>query len=544
MANMTKHQKELEAKLFGQLNTSKEDLVRWENDPYLMDSATVIKFWQYIEKAPAVIIVGDYDCDGICASYILGKSIKNVHPKKTLSIRIPKRQAEGYGINAAILDEIKSKLPKDSLVVTVDNGIAAPGVLEDLKQSGYKVIITDHHALKEDGHIPEVDMVLDPAVEGVDDAFIGDYWCGAAVAFKLAEQVVSKSIVKELEIYAGIATVADCMKLKEGNWGLVRKSIKSFRRGMAPMSLNELLIAMKQQPEYVNADTYGFYLGPAFNAAGRLFDDGPNTVLQYLFKPTDEGKKKIIEYNDKRKQLRDDEYELVKKAIEESNQINSCPIWVYVPHLHEGIVGILAGKVTEDYHVPAIVLTDSKEAGFLKGSARSVDEVHIFNYLCENDDLLFKFGGHAGAAGLTIEAKNLKELQKRQIKLNIDQTKTVERIFIDKEEIPDMLPIVEECMPFGEGNPNPYFAINIDKNSDNVKMVGEELNHLIIDKSRPSDGNYKITHFFHDPNDLHDKNNFLATGHISQSGFRGASYASFNTEFIEDIHTLDPELAK
>ncbi len=540
---MTRHQKELEKQLLGQLAVSNEDLDRWAKDPFLMDSATVLKFWDYIDKTSHVVIVGDYDCDGITASYIMSKAIKTKYPDKKCSIRIPKRHTEGYGINPAIISEIKEKVPKGGVIITVDNGIAAAPLLEDLKKSGYTVLLTDHHELGSN-KLPDVDMILNPTVDGHNEAFIGKYWCGAAVAYKLVEQVIPKPLAKEFECYAGLATIADCMKLTEGNWGLVKRSIEQFRRKTSPVALNELLIAMKQQPEYANEDTYGYYLGPAFNAAGRLFDDGPNLILQYLFAPNEARKNKIVEYNNERKSIRDSEYELVKEQIENTNQTNACPIWIYVPNLHEGIVGILAGMVTENYHVPAIVLTDSKEEGIYKGSARSIPDVNIFEYLQSNDSLLYKYGGHAGAAGLSIKKENLKALQQAQLKINRPTEKYhIPSMEIDKTEIPNMLDVVERFAPFGEGNPVPYFSIIIDMHSDKAKMVGSEQNHLIIDNSRKDDGGYKIMHFFHDPNELSDKNNFKAIGNIHLDGFRGMNYAAFNTEEIEDIHD-DRELGR
>ncbi len=540
---MTRHQKELEKQLLGQLAISSEDLDRWQKDPFLMDSATVLKFWDYVAKAPHIVIVGDYDCDGITASYIMSKAIKSKYPDKKCSIRIPKRHTEGYGINPSIISEIKEKVPKDGLIITVDNGIAAAPLLEDLKKSGYKVLLTDHHE-KGANKLPEVDMILNPAVDGCNEAFVGKYWCGAAVAYKIAEQVVSKPLAKEFEVYAGLATIADCMQLTEGNWGLVKRAISQFRRKTSPLALNELLTAMKQQPEYANEDTFGYYLGPAFNAAGRLFDDGPNIILQYLFSSNEQRRDQIVEYNNRRKDIRDQEYELVEEAIKAGNQQNSCPIWVYVPNLHEGIVGILAGMVTENYHVPAIVLTDSKEEGVYKGSARSIPEVNIFEYLVSNHDLLLKYGGHQGAAGLSIKAENLRALQRSQLHLSPQLTsKHIDSMAIEKDEIPQILDVVEKFSPFGEGNPVPYFSITVNVSEDHAKMVGADKNHLIIDNSRESDGGYKIMHFFHDPNELSDKNTFKAIGNIHLDGFRGSDYAAFNTEEIEDIHD-DRELGR
>ena len=547
---MSKHEEQLEKMLLGQLKITRADLQTWRTDPYLMDPTVVYRFWNYIENAPAVAIIGDYDCDGIYASYILGDAIKSRFPGKRLAIRIPKRHAEGYGINMTIVEELKAKLPKDALVITVDNGIAAANVLEELSNAGFKVIVTDHHEIGRNT-MPKAEMVLDPAVDGVNEAFNGAwYWCGAAVAYKLCEQVVSEEEAKKLAVYAGIATVADCMPLKEGNWGLVKKSMQTFRDKKAPEALNNLLQGMRQNPEYANAETFGFYLGPATNAAGRITDDGPKLILSYLFEPTQQKCDQIIAYNEARKQIRDAEYELVKEQIQKSNQENACPIWVAVPGLHEGIVGILAQKVTEEYGVPAIVMTTSSEdASLLKGSARSIQGVDIFQFLLKHSDLFTKFGGHEGAAGLTLPAENLEKAQKAQIDLNLQAIEEAkqEYIKISHEEIPILCPIVEEFAPYGEGNPVPEFVIDVDVALDNAELFGSERNHLKIDKTL--DG-YRIIHWFHEPNDLADKNNFELIGTISLDGFRGYDFASFNAREAVNIHNdiemgrPDPEEVK
>lgn len=544
---MTKHELELENALLGQLKITKDDLKTWNDDMYLMDSQTVYRFWQYIENAPAVAIVGDYDCDGICASYILGAAIKSKFPGKRTSIRIPKRKAEGYGLNPAIADEFINgtpatdkraaypPLPKDSLVITVDNGIAAAPVLEQLQNAGFKVIVTDHHELGTN-KLPKVDMIMDPAVDGICDAFNGRYWCGAAIAYKLSEQVIPMELADKLAVYAGLATIADCMPLKEGNWGLVKKAIRSFREKTSPEPLNQLLLGMRQQPEYANAETFGFYLGPAFNAAGRLHDDGPKLILSYLFKPDQEKCDRIISYNETRKKLRDAEYEKVKEQIINTNQQNNCPIWVAVSGLHEGIVGILAGKATEDFGTPTIVLTESDEnPGILKGSARSIPGINIFEFLVKHSDLFTKFGGHEGAAGLSMPIENFEKAKQAQMPNNMRALKQeTPYMKIAQEEIPVLLPIVEEFSPYGEGNPVPHFAVDIDMISDGAEMFGSDKNHLKIDRTK--DG-YRIIHFFHEPNELSDKGSFGLIGTISLDGFRGASFASFNADEATDIHS-------
>lgn len=527
---------ELENILLEQLKATEEILNDWESNPYYIDGKVVSDFWNYIQKSTGVAIIGDYDVDGICSTYIMGKSIQKVCPGKKIFLRIPKRFSEGYGINQIIAEEIKAKLPVGSVVITVDNGIKAKEVLEDLEKSGYKVLMTDHHGIKEGEPLPNVTMALNPSVPELSEAFDFKKWCGAGVAFKLCEQVIPKDLVKELEVFAGLATVADCMELTGGNWGLVRKSIRLFREKKAPQSLTNMMIMMNQNPLFTTEHSFGYYLGPCFNAAGRLLDNGGSLVLKYLFSPTEEKLQQLIELNNQRKKLRDEEYVLVKEAIEKSGQTNACPIWVNVPNLHEGIIGILAGKVTEEYKVPAIVTTNSeKDFNILKGSARTYGDFNIFAYLNNMSELFEKMGGHPGAAGLSILKENFENGKKYQIakeKIQISAMTPIELYLHSMKIIPEIFHILSKYRPFGEGNPEPRFVLDIDLNVEKgFAHLGKEKEHLVFDNQK-----YKITHWYHKPNELSNKSHFRSYGNILETNYKGLSTPTFDVVEIEDIY--------
>jgi single-stranded-DNA-specific exonuclease len=531
-----KHKIDLTNALKNQLGVTEEILSSWETEKYPVDGQVISHFWGYVKDAPAITIVGDYDCDGICASYIMSTGIKSLFPKKQVKVRIPRRFSEGYGINDIIADEIISTMPAGSLVITVDNGIAAAPVLERIAQSGYKVIITDHHELREGCKLPELDMVIDPAVPSLSNPFVGRYWCGAGVAYKLCEPVILEELAKDLSVFAGLATVADCMELKEGNWGLVRNAIKAFREKKAPKALRSLLAAMGQDPDFCNEEHFGFYLGPAFNAPGRLLDKGAVEVLKYLFHPTPEGCERIVDLNNQRKSIRDTEYEIVKEEITKTGQSKACPIWIAVEGLHEGIVGILAGKVAEEYHRPAIILTNvENNPGMLKGSARSYGEFNIFAYLSSMPEYFSKMGGHKGAAGLSITEENFQLAKKNQIPPGrIEDSLTVSSLNfpIRQWEIPGINEVLLKFRPFGEGNAAPKFEVQVDMEKDGARYIGEKKNHLLIqDKS----GRYKLTHFNHVPNELSDADHFGMRGTISGSAFAGVETPSFNAEEVFDL---------
>lgn len=529
---------ELRKNLQRNLKADENTLKNWMENPAFIDGDLVGEFWGHVQKAPAVAVIGDYDCDGICSTYIMAKSIKSVVPDMRMYLRIPKRFSEGYGLNEKIVEEIENKLPKGSVVITVDNGIAAADLLERLETDGYKVLMTDHHVLREGNRIPNVTMTIDPSVPGCDKGFTYYGWCGAAVAFKLCEQMVPETLAKELEVFAGVATVADCMDLKAENWALVRRTIDSFHSGRAPETLKNMLLQMGQDPRFANEDSFGYYLGPCFNASGRLLDNGATKVLKYLLTPTEEALLELISNNSQRKELRDNEFQVVKEYIEKEGIAGNCPIWVDIPELHGGIVGILAGQVTEEYGVPAIVMTHSKDdPTHLKGSARTAGEVDIFKYLQSLGDVYERMGGHPGAAGLSMTKENFDKVKN----IGCERPKDVTPVgvvpqnayHIIKEEIPEINEVLQEFRPFGEGNPAPFFDLAVNTKEDSVRMMGKEKNHLCIEDKNHS---YKVTHFYHDPNSLSDKHVFGLYGKISGSYYGGIETPTLNADGVYDLN--------
>ncbi len=519
------------------------ELEGWKNEPYLMDKNVVTKFWDMVRDANDIVIVGDYDCDGVTASAIMIKAIREVNPKAKLKSRIPKRMTEGYGFNQTIADEIKAEKPEGTLVITVDNGIAAAKSLEELKSCGYPIIVTDHHELG-DNKIPDVDLVINPKVkiDGMDYFAGQDYWCGAAVAYKLSEQVVSTRLKEELATYAGIATVADCMPLTKGNWALVRRTLEKIRKGRVPESITNLITELNQSAENCSEDTLGFYLCPAINAAGRLIDDGASKPLRYLISPNSERCKELVELNLKRRAIRDEMIDETIEMIESQGKSEDCPIWIVNPHIPEGIVGIVAGAVVERYGVPAIVLTDKShkeimdkydvpdieledsddENRVLKGSGRSVEGINLFDYLRSCGDIFVAMGGHAGACGLSITEKNYKIGQTHKLPrpeiMEEDGGSIVMNIL--ESEIPDVAWVLDTFRPCGEGNPAPEFSIKVNLSRENYKMLGKPPVHLSIQSPK-----YKIMHFYHAIEDengnFHSPTNFILEGEVKNEIFRG-----------------------
>lgn len=555
---------EFKQMLLDNLKTNEELMEEWKTNPYYIDQEVASKFWNEIKKAPMVAIVGDYDVDGICAEYIMGKSIKSVCPDKKIYMRIPRRFSEGYGINETIANEIMEKCPKGTVVVTVDNGITATEVLEKLEASGYPVLMTDHHKKKESDRIPNVTLAVDPVVQGINSAFDYKGWCGAAVAFKLCEQFVPEPLAKELECFAGVATVADAVELREANWGLVRKTIDTFRKGKAPSQLANILAALKQDPVFADEESFGWYLSPCMNAPGRLDDKGGSKVLSYLFAPSEQKLQEIVDYNTQRKALRDEQFAKVMHTIEEEGKEKDCPIWVVVPNLHEGIVGILAGKVAEAYRVPAIVGTFVDEnQSVVKASSRTAGDFNLFRhlqYIAEDEiragkygeysddmpkdeadaivksalkDWYIKFGGHEAAAGFTMEYEKFVAASKKQVERPTLEEKKVTTITSDK--IGEISRVSSDFRPYGSGHNAPWFEMEFDYNKENGRMIGKDKNHLMAE---PKDKAYKIQHFYHDPNCLSDKEHFGMVGKIGYTSYQGVETPTFK---VEDVYDLEAE---
>lgn len=522
----------LKEAMHNRLGTTDEILEKWATHNYPVNKNIVNSFWNEIKNAKIVRIIGDYDADGICASYILMKAIHEVCPGKNIKVRIPRRFTEGYGMNKTIAEEIIANDPEGTLVITVDNGIVAKEPLEMLKTAGYKVIVTDHHHVDNKEQIPTVDMVIDPVVDFLENPFEGDYWCGAGIAYKLSEPYISDSLKSELMCYAGLATIADCMVLREGNWGLVKNAMKQFCEGKAPDALYRLLYLIKLDPNYTTEDYFGYYLGPIFNAPGRLLDAGAVEVLKYLHHPTKEAAEAIISLNTRRKELAEEQTNMAKAYIAEHHMENECPLWINIPGLHQGIAGIIAGNISKEYKRPAIVVTNTGN-GILKGSARSYGSFDVFEYLCSMKDKFSSMGGHPGAAGLSIYEKEFENAKLHQVPLEeIGKLKEEGHIelHIHDYEIPILNEVLNHFRPFGVGNSVPDFDLEVDVDRMNGIICGKNKDTLSINKGR-----YKIMHFHHIPNELQNENHFGMIGNIADNAFKGEVLPQFTAREVYDL---------
>lgn len=438
-----------------------------------------------INENHKIRIVGDYDIDGVNASYILWKGITALGGD--CDVQIPDRVQDGYGINQSIVQ--KAIEEKIDLIITCDNGIAAFEAIELAIQNGLKVIVTDHHEVQRvmvEGElvdkVPPATYVINPKQESCPYPFEGI--CGAVVAYKLIEALFEREersedpILLELLENAAIATIGDVMSLVDENRSIVKRGLANLRK-TKNLGLVALMEANQINPIEVDVYHIGFKLGPCINAPGRL--ETANQSLALLRAETKEEASRIVtslvEINEERKRqtLRG-----VEEALAIINDYQCLPdvIVIYLPNCHESIAGIVAGRIKELTYHPTFILTDTED-GLLKGSGRSIPTYSMFDKMCEIKDVFLKFGGHPMAAGLSIEKNRLSEFISRinantslcaedfENKLSIDMPLPFQYITLD------LVKEMKRLEPFGNGNTKPLFGLTKVKIS-NPRFLGEE----------------------------------------------------------------------
>ena len=430
-----------------------------------------------IRSGKRIRIIGDYDIDGVCSTYLLYTGLNRVcremekkqreySENSIIDYEIPDRIRDGYGINMSIIRQAE----KDQIdtIITCDNGIAAASEIAEAKRAKMTVIVTDHHEVPigASGQVlPMADAIVNPKQEG--DAYPFKEICGAVVVYKLLETLyeyagIPKAEWKELLEFAAIATVGDVMRLQDENRLIVKYGLKQIA-ATKNLGLRKLIEKNDLDPASLSAYHIGFVIGPCLNAGGRL--QTAKLALRLLLADSDEKADQLADQlkalNDIRKDMTKAGEEAAIRQVEEKYSSDRVLV-VYLPECHESLAGIIAGRVREYFHKPAIVLTDGEQ--MVKGSGRSIEQYHMFKGLTEVAELLPKFGGHPMAAGLSIEKKDIDEFRRR---LN-ENAKLTEEDFIPKLWIDVPMPleyvseqVVEELKllePFGQGNEKPKFA--------------------------------------------------------------------------------------
>lgn len=462
------------------------------HDPHLlpdMDRAAKI-IGSKAEQGKPIRIVGDYDIDGVCSTYLLYRALKRIGAQ--VDYEIPDRIKDGYGINELIIEAAAA----DGIdtILTCDNGIAAVSQIARAKELGMTVIVTDHHDIltepvegeqgaggmeeenqegteRKSEHVREVlppaDAIVNPKLK--DSRYPYPDICGGMVAYKLVQVLYeAHGIPREewldmLEI-AAIATVGDVMKLQGENRIIVKEGLR--RLGHTPnLGLRKLIEKNNLQPDGITAYHIGFVIGPCLNASGRL--QTAKIALGLLLcqdeARADQMAEELKALNDQRKDMTQEGIQQAAAMVDQLYRDHKVLV-VFLPDCHESLAGIVAGRLRERYNKPSYVLTRGE--GCVKGSGRSIEAYHMFHSLVEVKDLLLKFGGHPMAAGFSLEEKDVDEFRRRLNENACDRL--TEEDFIPKVWIDAAMPFeyitepfireLELLEPYGQGNEKPQFA--------------------------------------------------------------------------------------
>ena len=440
-----------------------------------------------IKEKKKIRIIGDYDIDGVCSTFILLQGLKRAGA--VVDVDIPDRMKDGYGISMDLIDLAREA--QVDTILTCDNGISAIDQIAYAKSLGMTVLVTDHHEIpyeeQEDGSIrtflPAADGVVNPKQEDCPYPFKGI--CGAMVAYKvicgLYEQMgIPAKETEEFIEFAAIATVGDVMDLKDENRILVREGLIRIQN-TENEGLKALLRVNNLEDRPISAYHIGFIIGPCMNASGRLSTAKRALNLLLTRDPKEASilAEDLKALNDSRKDMTAKGVEQAVQLVENTDLKNDRVLVIYLPDCHESLAGIIAGRIREHYTRPVFVLTKAEEG--VKGSGRSIESYHMFQELVKCRELLTKFGGHPMAAGLSLTEENIGAFRQR---LNENCTLTaedmVEKIVIDVPMPMSYVTIplirqISQLEPFGKGNTKPVFA---QKNLriSNARVFGKNRN--------------------------------------------------------------------
>lgn len=478
------------------LDPSLTRLARSDDLPGMTEAVQVIL--PFLHTKRKIVVFGDYDADGVCASAILVTALRRLGGNAEAFI--PHRFGEGYGMTAASLERLWCEHADAALVVTVDNGISSPDEVAKLKVKGIQVVVTDHHLPGE--NLPKADALVNPRVQSCPGS--ADL-CGAGVAFFLASALAQAATEKGLYtgpkfsgpllVLAGLATVADLVPLKEQNRILVAQSLAYFNR-CAPCGLRELRDKAARSAAALTARDYGFLLAPRINAAGRMATaDAAFKLLACTDEDREEARQlasRIDGFNGERRGFEQTMYQEACAQIDKAGEedLQAVVAWdagcvtgaTKGQRWHLGVAGIVASRLLEHYHVPAAVAVGET------GSVRAPDGYNVHDALAAASEHLVRFGGHAAAGGFTVKPGAFEAFraafttacakQRKEHALDADA-----RDFDGWVEPGDLTPglyaDLRRLEPFGEGNPEPVFGLR-GVTLREVRVMGVEGRHLSL----------------------------------------------------------------
>lgn len=446
------------------------------HSPYLLKdvekAADIIR--NKIAEQKKIRIIGDYDIDGVCSTYILMAGLQTCGA--VADAVIPHRVLDGYGLNDKLIrDAYEAGI---DTILTCDNGIAAATQITYAKSLGMTVIVTDHHEVpyevQPDGSrkecLPDADAVVDPKQQ--DCAYPFDGICGAVVAYKLVQVLLDRmqngreeaqQILQELLAFAAFATIGDVMELVDENRIIVKYGLPLIAHS-GNYGLQALITVNGLQDKPLSVYHIGFVLGPCLNATGRL-DTAARALQMFLTRDKAEAVTiagELKELNDSRKGMTLQGTEQAIELIEQTALKEDKVLVIYLPECHESLAGIIAGRIRECYQKPVFVLTKAEDG--VKGSGRSIDAYHMYDKMSECKELYTKYGGHKLAAGVSMPEENVEKFR-RYLNEHCDLSAEdfEEKILIDvpmpmSYVTTDFVKQLSVLEPFGNGNPKPVFA--------------------------------------------------------------------------------------
>lgn len=424
-----------------------------------------------LEKKEKIIVFGDYDVDGITASAILWETL-NEKAANALPY-IPSRFEEGYGLSVKGIDNLLSKDKNVKLIITVDNGIVANEAIDYAKTKGIDVIVTDHHVKPAGSKQVSACSIIHTTL-----------LCGAGVAYMLSKEIKKEKIEKQdnhLELVA-LATIADLVPLKDGNRALVYFGLKSLQKTKR-LGLLELFKQSKITNNKIGVYEVSHIIAPRLNAMGRVASamDSLRLICTTKKERAEDLAKTLSDTNLKRQEITTGTLDHAIKGAKKNLLKNI--IFIADKSYQEGVIGLVAGKLVEEYYLPSIVI--SKGEVYSKASARSVLGFNIVEFLREASDLLVDVGGHPMAAGFTVETSKIEKLEKflyEKAARLLDKEHLERKLNIDMELPDDLIDLslwekIKKLYPFGMGNSEPMFLTEKLRVED-IRLVGKDGKHL------------------------------------------------------------------
>ena len=437
-------------------------------DPFLLLNmeAGVDFILSSIENNEKICIYGDYDADGVTSTSVLMEVLSQL--TSNLTYYIPKRFDEGYGLNKEALRKIKDA--GVDLVITVDCGSVSYDEVEYGKSIGLKIVVTDHHTVTD--KIADC-IVINPMQPGCPYPF--KHLAGVGVAFKLAQAIAAetglpKSVVNRTLDLVGIGTIGDIVSLTDENRTLAKYGIRAVNVSQRP-GLEALIEGTGLHKGSIKSENISFVIVPHLNASGRMED--AKVAAGLMMTKSEEisktGVEKLIGYNSQRKRLQEETFTQCKELVASVFAEDDFLV-IDLEHAHEGITGIVAGKIKETYHKPAIIVTPTAD-DCLKGTGRSIEGVNIYKMLKENEDLFLRFGGHSAACGFTMKKENLQELRSRlnqQMAILIEENPSLLTPVLEADMVLDaedvslkLMEDIQRLEPFGCDNPRPLVQVEV-----------------------------------------------------------------------------------